>query len=327
MKHRINVIVSTLMIMAFTMAGIALCANNSAQAAPLSLDVLNNIPANCQFVFGMNVPKFVASDLYRKARLTNSTHIGNDLAQFVSATGVNPERDVDFLVAAGRTKEKSKGEGVVIAFGRFNKDTVTSFIKSKSTPIVQEYNGTQVLMFPEGKGNTVSKGIVFLSGGELALGDLQTLKAVLDVSVNGSIRSNAKMASLVGSIGLDDMFWFAGNADGILANASIKTPMGIQIPSLQNIAGSFNIANSVIGKITASAPDGPSAANLAEVVKGLKAFGQMSTNQSPELQKLFDGVTVSQNGNQVSLDLIFSADLLDKLEQALKMANGKVGSR
>jgi hypothetical protein len=299
--------------MAFAIAGIALCPNNSAQAAPPSIDVLNDLPADCQFVFGMNVPKFVASDLYRKARLKKSARIGNDLAQFVNATGVNPESDIDFLVAAGRTKEKSKGEGVVIAFGRFNKDTVTSFIKSRSAPIVQEYNGTQVLMFPEGKGNTVSKGIVFLSRGELALGDLQTLKAVLDVNVNGNIRSNAKMASLIGSINLDDMFWFAGNAYGILANASIKAPMGIKIPSLQNIAGSFNITDSVTGKITASALDGPSAANLVDMVKGLKALGQMSTNQSPELQKLFDGVTVSQNNNQVSLDLIFSADLLDKV--------------
>jgi hypothetical protein len=327
MKHRNNVIVSTLMIIAFVIAGIALCINNSAQAAPPSLDVLNNLPANCQFVFGMNVPKFVASDLYKKARLKKEAQIGNDLVQFVNATGVNPESDIVFLAAAGRTKGKSKGEGVVIAVGNFNKETITSFIKSKSNPIVQEYNGTQVLMFPEGRGNTVGKGIVFLSGGELALGDLQTLKAVLDVKVNGSIRSNAKMMSLIGSISLDDMFWFAGNADGILANASIKTPMGIQIPSLQNIAGSFNITDSVMGKITASALDGPSAANLADIVKGLKAFGQMSTSQSPELQKLFDGVTVFQNSNQVSLDLIFSADLLDKLEQALKMTNGKVGSR
>jgi len=313
MKHYKNVIVSTLMIMAFAIAGIVLCTNNSAQAAPPSLDVLNNIPANCQFVFGMNVPKFVASDLYKKARLNNSSQIGNDLIQFVNATGVNPESDIVFLVAAGRTKGKSKGEGVVIAVGNFNKETITSFIKSKSTPIVREYNGAQVLMFPEDKGNKISKGIVFLSGGELALGDLQTLKAVLDVNVNGSIMSNVKMASLIGSISLDDMFWFAGNADGILANASIKTPMGIQIPSLQNIAGSFNITNSVMGKITASAPDGPSATNIVEMVKGLKAFGKMSTNQSPELQKLFDGVTVFQNGNQVSLDLNFSADLLEKV--------------
>jgi hypothetical protein len=320
MKHRKFVVVSAWM--AFVIAGIALCANNSAQAAPPSIDLLNNIPANCQFIFGMNVPKFVASDLYRKARLKNNAQIGNDLAQFVNATGVNPETDIDFLVAAGRAQGKLNGEGVVIALGRFNRDAVASFIKSKANPIVREYNGSQVLMIPDGR-NNVSKGIVFLSGGELALGDLQTLKAVLDVKANGSIRTNAKMASLIGGVRLDDMFWFAGNADGILAKAPIKTPMGIQIPSLQNIAGSFNITDSVMGKITASAADGPSAVNLAEMVKGLKAFGRMSTNQSPELQKLFEGMTVFQNNNQVSLDLYFSADLLDALEQAFKTAKPK----
>jgi hypothetical protein len=328
MKNRKCVAASTLTIIALAMIGMVLCANNSAKAStPSPSDVLNILPSDCQFVFGMNVQKFVASSLYTNAKQKKSAQMGNDLSQFVNATGVDPERDIHFLMAAGRTKEKSKGNGVIIAVGKFDQNAITSFIKSKSTPTVQDYNGTQVLAFPvpDSKGNAASKGLVFLSNGELALGDVETLKAVLDVKANGSIMLNAKMASLIKNVNLNDMFWFAGNADAILANASIKTPMGAQIPSLQDIVGSLNITDSVTGTITASALDSTSAANLAGMVNGLIAFGKMAATQSPELQMLFGGVKVSQNSNQVSLDLNFSADMLDKLDQVFKTPRPKAG--
>jgi hypothetical protein len=328
MKHRKFVVASALTAIALAVAVTVFYASYSAKASTPSLsDALNNLPADCQFVFGMNVQKFVASPIYAKFRQKQSAHIGNDLSQFIAATGVDPERDIHYLVAAGRAKEKQKGDGAVITAGRFNKDAITAFIRSKSTPVVTEYNGMQVLMIPEGKAGVLDKGIAFLSQEELAFGDLETLKAILDVRSKGNknILSNAKMAPLIGGINPDEMFWFAGNAEGILANAPMPTPMGATIPPVQNIVGTFNITDSVTGKITATAMDLDSATKLADVARGFIALGQLAGNQSPELRMLLGGLKISQNSNQVSLDLSFSADLLDKLDQAKKMARPIAG--
>jgi hypothetical protein len=321
MKHRKFVVASTLMVMAFVVAGMVLYTNHSVKAAPPSLsDAWGQLPSDCQFIFGMNVQKFVASPVYAKFKQKQSGQVGSDLSQFINATGVDPERDIYYLVAAGRVKEKSKGAGVVITVGKFNRNAIASFIRSKSSPIITEYNGMQVWMIPEGKGNTIDKGIVFLSETQLAFGDLESLKAVLDIRTKGdkNILSNAKMASLINSISPDEMLWFAGDADGVLANTPMMNPMGTKIPSIQNIVGTFNVTDSVMGKITATALDADSALKLADAMRGIIALGQLTANQNPDLQMILGGLKISQNNSQVSLALSFSADLLDKLDQASK---------
>ncbi len=172
-------------------------------------------------------------------------------------------------------------------------------------------------MFPERTGETINKGIVFLSDGEIALGDLETLKSVLDIRGKGdkSILSSPTMAPLISSIGPDEMFWFAGNAAGALANAPASTPFSASISSIQSVVGTLNITDAVAGKITATAVNSDSAAKLADGVRGLIAFGQLSGDQNPDLKTLLGGLAVSQNSSQITVAFNFPADVLEKLRQ------------
>ncbi len=320
MKHRKFAIVSTLIVLgvAFVVAGLALYTNYSVKASTPSLpDALGNIPLDCQFVFGINVQRFVASPAYLKFQQRQNRQIGNDLALFIEKTGVDPARDVSYLVAGGRAREKAKGSGVVIVVGKFNRDAIIAYIRSKSTPAETEYGGASVLMFPERTGETINKGIVFLSDGEIALGDLETLKSVLDIRGKGdkSILSSPTMAPLISSIGPDEMFWFAGNAAGALANAPASTPFSASISSIQSVVGTLNITDAVAGKITATAVNSDSAAKLADGVRGLIAFGQLSGDQNPDLKTLLGGLAVSQNSSQITVAFNFPADVLEKLRQ------------
>ena len=69
-----------------------------------------------------------------------------------------------------------------------------------------------------------------------------------------------------------------------------------------------------------TASDMDSAKQLVDAVNGLIAMGQLAANQDPTLQMLLSGLTVSQDINRISLDFNFSADLLEMLDQAAKMA-------
>lgn len=316
MKHRKYVVAASLMIGVFAMVGLMLCTNNSAKAAPSLSEVMSILPSDSQFALGMNVQKLVASPNYAKFKQKQTERIGNDLSQFIAATGVDPERDIYYLAASG--KAKPKASGVIIAFGNFNQDKITSFIQSQAAAAISVYGGRQVLAIPGNKGSAANKGIVFF-GDKIAAGDMETLYAMIDGRTG-----SAAIAPLIHGINPEEMFWFAGNADGIPANASLPIPAGVKIPPIQNIVGTLDISDLIAGKITATAVDMDSAKKLADAINGAIAFGQLAGKQDPILPQLLGGLKLSQSGAQVSLDFSFSADLLDRLEQVKKMTQSAI---
>jgi hypothetical protein len=254
------------------------------------------------------VQKFVTSPAYAKFRQKQSQPIGKDLAEFIEKTGVDPARDVSYLVGAGSSREKLKGAGAAIIVGNFNKDTITAYIRSKTTPVEREYGGVSILMSPEPKSDNPEKGLAFLSDREIVLGDMESIKSILDVRGKGnkSILLNPAMAPLLDSVNPDEMFWFAGDAASALANAPV---------TIRGIVGTLNINDTVVGKITATAIDADSATKLVDVVKGFVALGQLAGDRNPDLKLLLSGLTVAQNASQISVGLSFPLDLLDKLER------------
>ena len=116
MRHRRFVFASTLVIIgiAVAIAGMALYTNYAVKASVPSLpDALGHLPLDYQVVFGMNVEKFIASPVYARRIELHGEKIGNDLQVFIDQTGVDPRRDVSYLIAAGRAGEQGKGEGII----------------------------------------------------------------------------------------------------------------------------------------------------------------------------------------------------------------------
>jgi hypothetical protein len=306
-------------LIAGTVAGLALYTSLVVKASIPGLpEAVAYLPADCQAVFGMNVQKFVASPLYARIEQKHGDKIGTDLADFISKTGVDPRRDVSYIIAGGKSLQRGQGKGVVIAVGQFSSDAITNYINTKGVPIRVDYKGAKVLMIPEEDGNRVEKGIAFLKESEIALGDLESLKAVLDVRENPALglESNTVLWPLMQSLNPQEMFWFAGDAGSILSKAPTTTPFGSSIAGVQNVVGTLNLTDAVTGKITATARDEESARKLAAVANGFLALGQLASEQNAELAELMKGISVSQLNNQIQLVVNFSIDLLERLEHA-----------
>jgi hypothetical protein len=319
MIFRKTVVTSVLVLLgiASAMAVTALYTDYSAKVAAAGLpDGLDSIPSDYRFVFGINVQRVVQSSVYTKLR--QNTPIGSDLALFVENTGLDPARDITYLVGAGSAKDQGRSQGIAIVSGRFNKDAIVRFIRSKATPQEQVYHGALLIMFPEQQAGTAPKGLGFLNSQEIALGDLESLKAVVDMSgqQNKSIIFSETMAPLIRSVGPDEMFWFAGDAEGILAEAPANSPLASSASSIKSIVGTFNLDEAVTGKITATAVNAEGAQKLVEAVKGLIALGQLAGNQQAEFKSLLSGLTVTQDATLVTLALNIPADLLAKMGQA-----------
>jgi hypothetical protein len=317
MNRRKFVFTSTLLmvLIAGVVTGLALYSTYIVKAAlPALPDAVAYLPAGSHAVFGMNVQKFVASPIYAKFEEKHSRKIAGDLADFISKTGVDPRRDLSYVVAAGRVVD-GKRNGVIIAVGRFNTSAITSFIQTRVVPITADYKGITVLMFPDKNGTEVEKGVAYLNESEIALGELAALKEVIDVRFGGApgVLSNPTLAPMVKALDPDEMFWFAGDAATILAQMPATTPFGANLASVQTVMGTVNLTDVVNGKITATARDEDSARKLAEVIRGLVALGQLAGEQRPEMAELVKGISIAQERNLVRLVVNFPVELLEKL--------------
>jgi hypothetical protein len=333
MNRRKFVVVSTvsMLAMAALVAGLSWYSSFSAKAAIGDLPpAVRYLPADTQAVIGVNVRAFVSSPFYARAEARHSREIGSGLAEFIEKTGVDPRTDLDYLVMGGRSDGAGKGSGAAIAIGRFNEQSIMAFIRSRCAPIEVRVDDAVVYMIPENSGTQLEKGIAFLGSSEVVFGDLESLKAVLDVRARKpgkeGIEHNPSMALMLRELDPSLMFWFAGDAADILAHSPVRTPIGEKVSSIQSVFGGLNLTDAVSGRVTATARDEESAAKLVDVVKGFVALGQLASESRPELSALGDvlkGMQISQEKNRIHLSLNFPADLLDKLEKAGTQA-GKI---
>ena len=314
MNRRRFVVASTVLLLVITaaVAGVAYYSDFVAKAFMQGLpNAIRYFPADTQAVFGMNVPKFVASPVYAQILQQHEQEIGTSLAEFVAKTGVDPTKDIDYVIGAGRPAPQ-KSAGVVIAVGRFNQTTITNFIKSQCTPIELQYQGATVLMWPEA--DRLQKGIAFLSAAEIALGDLDSLHAVLDVRVGApGIYTNPTLRDLLNGLNPDEMFWFAGDST-VLSNVPANAPMVPSLSAIKSVFGTLSLSNPITGRVTVTAKDETAAGQLADFARGIVALGNLAGAQNPDLAALAAGVHITQAGNQFNVSLNVPLDLLQKLE-------------
>ena len=325
MKHRRFVIATALVMgVAAAIAGMALYSSHSVKAsAPSLTDVLNSVPADYQFVSGINVQRLVTSPYFTKFRQSQSQTlpVGSNLATFIEKTGVDPARDVSYLVFGGA----AQSQGVAVVGGTFDQEKIVNYIKSKSSPIEIGYAGTRVFIIPDKTSGDKQNGIAFINDREIAVGTLDSIKSVLDTSTGSkkNILSNPGIASLIGSINTEEMFWFAGNASDLLARAPVTTPLGSNISSIRSILGTFDISDAVVGKITATAVSAEAAGKLTDMFKGFVALGQLSGNQNPDLKRLLEGVVISLGNSQVTLSLNIPLDVFENMQRGRGLVMGR----
>jgi hypothetical protein len=102
MNHRKFVVTSTVLmfLVAGTVAGLALYTGMAVNASIAGIpEAVSYLPADCQAVFGMNVKAFIASPVYARFEQKHGEDFGTDLAEFITKTGVDPRRDVSYVIA------------------------------------------------------------------------------------------------------------------------------------------------------------------------------------------------------------------------------------
>ena len=324
-RSRLVVLASTLIVGAGALTAVGALYLDPARAAvgPLPAEGLA-LPADAQFVMGIDVRRFVASPFYSRFGEEHAAARPEAFAEMEEKTGINPERDVDAIYVAGR-KSAGKGhgdsDGVVIVVGTFDRYKVSRAIETSHKGATgTKYHGTPVYLFDESREGRKAGAVSFLDDHTLVMGSRKGVEQTIDTRAGDGLglRSNAAMTALLETVRPGSTFWMVGDQSALAhMPLGIRAPGGdgqaVNLPPLKTVIVTGDLDPVVSFEATGEAADAAAAQSLADVVRGFVALATLQSSQKPELKQLASGVSVTTDANKVRVAARFPYELLDSL--------------
>jgi hypothetical protein len=278
-------------------------ASLSASTGPTELAY---VPADASVVAYADVGAIMHSDFRRQMRLAVP---GQDQGQadFERETGIDIERDIQYVVAA-----MGPGDGhqaLVVARGNFNPVQLETFAVQhggtadtyRDRRLVSMAGGT------EGKSATLA----FLEPGLVAIGDTDSVRRAIDARLNASsITANNDIMALVGQIERGHNAWAVGRFDTLASQGRLPEQVTNQLPPVNWFAAAGQINGGVSGLVRVEASDDEAAELLRRQVNGALAFGEMMSRSEPRAAAALRSLNVTGTGRIVQLSFQLPAELL-----------------
>jgi hypothetical protein len=318
-RSRLVVFASMVVVGLGVAAGVGAIYLDPARAAvgPLEAEALA-LPADTRFVVGLDVKRFVASPFYGRFASENGQARPDAFKQIEEKLGLNPERDLDRIVIAGRDPSGVKKDpGVALITGRFDRYKLGRVAEERPGVTTKNHQGTSMYLYnEETKGATA---VAFLDDDTLALGSQAAVEAVIANRATGSggLRSNSALIGLLETVKPGSTFWMAGD-QALLSKMPSSVPgvgggSGMAIPTLKSMIVTGDLDPVVALQVTGETADAAAAQNLADIVRGLMAMVSLQAQQKPEFQKLASAVSVTTDQHRVLINARLPYELLEKL--------------
>ena len=302
-------------------AGLGILVLSPAQAAvgPLPGEALV-LPADVRFVGGFDVKRFVASPFYARyaSAKTSRPETFRELEQ---KTGLNPERDLDQVIVAGRGPGSGGDDGgLVVVLGRFDRARISALIeKEKKNATSKDVRGTAVYLFDEGQPR--AKAIAFLDERTLVLGSQAAVEAAVTARADGQhpLKANKTILDLLGKVRPGATFWAVGD-QSLLANMPKEMPApggqgAIALPGLKSLIATGDVDPMLSFELIGTAEDEAAAKNLGDVVRGFVALATLQASQRPELKDLATAISVTNEADSVRVSARVPYELIDALQK------------
>ena len=280
----------------------------SASAVP---DELRYIPAESTVVAYADVRAIMDSEFRTRLKQALPMHEQGQ-EEFQRHTGIDIERDVDYVVAA-MTALPTGGHpnGLVVVRGRFNDAQLETLAREHGAD-AKDYRGKRLISMRKGDG---SGSLAFLEPGLVAVGESAAIERAIDAQMSAqSITANTEMMDLVRDIDrANNNAWAVGRFDVLASQAKLPEQVARQIPAIKWFAAAAHINGGIAGMLRAEARDDTSAENLRDVVRGVLALGRMQAQAEPRAAALVDSLQLTGSGKTVQLSFTLPADLLELL--------------
>jgi hypothetical protein len=282
------------------------------------------VPADATVVAYADVRSIMDSELRQRLKATLPMPEQGQ-QEFRAATGIDIERDIDYIVAAGTPGATTNITGLVVARGRFDTVKLEGLAREHGAEM-QDYKGKRLLVLDAAAVHggttettqtdatqTTHKGVLaFLEPGLVAIGELSGVQRAIDAQLTAqSITSNNEMMELVSDIERANNAWAVGRFDVLARQAQLPEQISRQIPPVKWFAAAGHINGGVSGSLRAEALDEKSAEQLRAVLNGFVALVQMQGQNDPKLSALAQSLAVTGSGQTVSLTFTLPAEILE----------------
>ncbi len=306
---------------------------------------LRYVPADATLVAYADVRAIMDSDVRARLKAVMPTHEQGQ-KEFQEQTGIDIERDIDYVVAS-LTAGPNAPAPLVVARGRFNDTQLEGLIREHGGT-VEEYKGKRLIHAPadappdppaadvtepgatpnETPGATTMRGLhasdmhhrlvlAFLEPGLIAFGDGAAVKTAIDAQLTAhSVTGNREMMDLVSDIGQFNNAWAVGRFDLLSSQAKLPAEVTSRLPPVKWFAAAGHVDGGISGSLRAEARDDQGAENLRDVVRGFMALARMQAGADPRAAAVVQSLQLSGTGKTVALSFTVPAEVIQMLPQA-----------
>ena len=275
-------------------------------AAPVANE-LRYIPADAAVVAYADVRSIMDSDLRQRLKAAMPMHPKGQ-EEFAAQTGIDIEKDIDYIVAAAAGVSQNNPDGLIVARGRFNDTQLEALALQHGGP-VEDYKGKRLVNSAPSDDHQVS--LAFLEAGLVAIGTKATVQRAIDAQLSShSITSNGEMMDLVSEISNTSNAWAVGRFDTIAQQAKLPAEVASKMPPIKWFAASGHVNGGISGMLRAEAIDDESAERLRRMVSGALAFGELAAKSDPKVGALINSLQLSGSGTTVAVSFTVPSELL-----------------
>ncbi len=233
----------------------------------------------------------------------------DDLEKIEEATSIDILNDVDSLTLAVGPRTGNPDPWGVAAQGAFDRDRLIEKLSGgKGKVEISTHSGTDIYSIETG---TQSTAVAQPDDSILLIGDPVYVREMLDAGAG----RKPSAAALVSSWGYgsfeEETFWFAGASPEFLERLVGRRNDAATLRSFA-LTGRFD--TDLLLRARGEAVDAAKARELADVVRGLVAFGRLR-EESPELGRILESISIDLVDDEIDVSLQVPYDSIRQLLQ------------
>lgn len=263
------------------------------------------VPADAAVIAYADVGAIMSSEMRQRIRQVLPSQQGQE--EFQRETGIDIERDIQYLVAA--VTPGSSQSALLVARGNFNPTQLETLAVAHGGT-AETYRDKRLVSKAGGQGNNGGT-VAFLEPGLVAIGDTAGVKRAIDAQLSAaSVTGNDEIMTLVKQVEQGHNAWAVGRFDVLTAQANLPDQVARQIPPVKWFAAAGHINGGVSGMVRVEATDDEAAELLRRQVNGALAFGEMMTRSDVRAATALRSMQVSGSGRTVQLSFTVPAEVL-----------------
>jgi hypothetical protein len=256
------------------------------------------VPPDTTLLVGLRVENLVKTPIYQKYLSGGKIPI---IDKFARGTGINPEKSLWNLLFVSNGRQS-----FVLGRGKFADELMAPDFSKKG---VRRFGYQGLTLFGDEE-----QAMLLVNSSTIAMADTATLRALVDQRPSPK-GLPARLSTLAKEIPRQAHFW------GTYAGGPVDIPLSGNLGNVNKVlglvgSGTFylDFSSGVTGTLTGLAANTQDAQQIHDGLVGMLGIGRMMAPKNrPEIARVFDGISVAEEGQRVTVKIAEPEELAGTL--------------